>query len=252
MKLKDMFEQEEREVSVGGNNRLSATASVTSQAEDIVDRLLDVVEDQEAPDELIKQLTESHDNVDKFIADNVNLADEDIQYLKDEGDEVLDKMIRSQQSKRSRSKSKKMTFENFTTMLVGAVAENLLRLAADKPKQSGGRGQSGGMTKLSEEELATLANDPEQLKKAIRNVQSKKSIYKSKADFNPDSEKWQTLLETEEILKSLRPDSDNEHVKKAIEMTRYVQEMLATKDINGLKAADAKELLTQIKELTEQ
>lgn len=250
MKLKDMFEQDERKVTNGGTNRLSATADLTQHADDIADDILEVIEGRDDADNLIHELSQSHDAMDKFINDNKDLTEEDIQYLKDEGDDVLDKMIRSQQSKRSRAKSKKLTFENFQNMLNAAIAENLLRLAADKPKQSGGRGQSGQMTKMTDEELAELANDPETLKKAIRNVQSKKSIYKAKADFDPESEKWKTLLETEETLKALRPGSDNEQVKKAIEMTKYVQDTLATKDINSLKAADAKELLEQIKQLT--
>src|SRR5690606_2582700 len=100
----------------------------------------------------------------------------------------------------------------------------------------------------SEEELEALANDPEALKRAIRNVQSKKSIYKSKADFDPESERWQELLEAEEQLKAIR-DGQTIEAEKAIEKTNQLEEMLATIDPKDLKAADAKDMLESIKQM---
>ena len=169
-------------------------------------------------------------------------------FLKTENEEILDRMIKSQQSKRSRAKSKEMTLDNYITMMTGAVAENLLRIAANKPKSAGGGGARRSSVRYSDEELEAFKHDPEALKRAIRNVQSKKSIYKSKADFDPESERWQELLEVEAQLKALR-DGQTIEAEKAIEKTSQLEEMLATVDTRSLKAADAKDMLESIKQM---
>ena len=102
--------------------------------------------------------------------------------------------------------------------------------------------------RYSEEELEMLANDPEALRRALRNIQSKKSIYKSKADFDPESERWQELLEVEAQLKAIR-DGQTAEAEKAIEKTNQLEEMLATVDPKDLKATDAKEMLERIKQM---
>ena len=75
-----------------------------------------------------------------------------------------------------------------------------------------------------------------------------KSIYKSKADFDPESERWQELLKTEEQLKAIR-DGQTIEAEKAIEKTNQLEEMLATVDLKDLKAADAKNMLESIKQM---
>ena len=101
-------------------------------------------------------------------------------------------------------------------MLTGAVAENLLRIAAISPKTAGGGGARRATVSYSEEELEAFKSDPEALRRALRNVQSKKYIYKSKADFDPKSERWQELIMVEEQLKAIR-DGQTVEVEKAIE-----------------------------------
>jgi len=139
-----------------------------------------------------------------------------------------------------------LILDNYITMLTGAVAEGLLRIAANKPKSVGGGGARRSSVRYSEEELEAFKNDPEALKRAIRNVQSKKSIDKSKADWNPESERWQELLKTEAQLKAIR-DGQTVEAEKAIETTNQLEEMLATIDPKDLKATDAKEMLDSIK-----
>jgi len=87
------------------------------------------------------------------------------------------------------------------------------------PKSAGGGGARRGTVTYSEEELEAFKNDPEALKRAIRNVQSKKSIDKSKADWDPESERWQELLKTEEQLKAIR-DGQTVEVEKAVKTTK--------------------------------
>ncbi len=249
--LKELFANNSntnQEVSNRGN-QLSSTANLTRISTDIAREILKIAEaDIERFQQVIIDSQESHDVMDQLINDTYNLTTVDIEFLKAESEEVLDRMIKSQQSKRSRAKSKEMTFENYLTMLTGAVAENLLRIAANKPKSAGGGGARRGTVTYSEEELEAFKNDPEALKKAIRNVQSKKSIYKSKADFDETSERWQELLEVEAQLKAIR-DGLNVEAEKAIEKTNQLEEMLATIDPKDLKATDAKEMLESIKQM---
>ena len=248
--LKELFANNNnisQEVTNRGN-QLSSTAELTRISADIAREILKRAEaDAEKSQAKIIESQQSHDAMDQLIRDTYDLTTVDSEFLKTESEEVLDRMIKSQQSKRSRAKSKEMTFENYLSMLTGAVAENLLRIAANKPKSAGG-GARRGTVAYSEEELEAFKNDPEALKKALRNVQSKKSITKSKADFDPESERWQELLKTEEQLKAIR-DGQTIEAEKAIEKTNQLEEMLATVDLKDLKAADAKGMLESIKQM---
>ena len=247
--LKELFANNNTNQKVTNRgNQLSSTAELTRISADIAREILKRAEaDAEKYQQLILDSQKSHDVMDRLINELYDLSTVDIEFLKAESEEVLDRMIKSQQSKRSRAKSKEMTLDNYITMLTGAVAENLLRIAANKPKTAGG-GARRGTVRYTEEELEAFKNDPEALKKAIRNIQSKKSIYKSKADFDPESERWQELLEVEAQLKAIR-DGQTAEAEKAIEKTNQLEEMLATVDPKDLKAADAKELLENIKQM---
>ena len=203
--LKELFANNTNQEVSNRGNQLDSTANLTRISTDIAREILKIAEaDTEKFQQKIVDSQQSHDIMDELIDETYNLTTVDIEFLKAEGEEVLDRMIKSQQSKRSRAKSKEMTLDNYITMLTGAVAENLLRIAANKPKSAGGGGARRGTVTYTEEELEALANDPEALKRAIRNVQSKKSIDKSKADWDPESERWQELLETENQLKAIR------------------------------------------------
>lgn len=249
--LKELFANNNntsQEVTNRGN-QLSSTAELTRISADIAREIMKRAEaDAEKYQQQILDSQKSHDVMDRLVNELYDLSTVDIEFLKTESEDVLDRMIKSQQSKRSRAKSKEMTLENYLTMLTGAVAENLLRIAANKPKSAGGGGARRRTVTYSEEELEAFKNDPEALRKALRNVQSKKSIYKSKADFDPESERWQELLKAEEQLKAIR-DGLNVEAEKAIEKTNQLEEMLATVDPKDLKAADAKELLESIKQM---
>ncbi len=249
--LKDLFTSNNHASKEVANrsNQLGSTANLTRISADIAREILKRAEaDAEKYRQLIIDSQQSHDAMDKLIAEIYDLKQVDISFLKDESAEVLDRMIKSQQSKRSRAKSKAMTLENYLTLLTGAVAENLLRLAANKPKTAGGGGARRTSVAYSEEELEAFKHDPEALKRAIRNVQSKKSIAKAKADFNPKSDRWQELLAVEAQLKAIR-DGQSAEAEKAIEKASQLEEMLATIDPKELKAADAKELLDSIKQM---
>jgi acetolactate synthase regulatory subunit len=248
--LTDLFATNtNQKTSRGGGSQLSGTAKLTRISADIAREILKRAEaDAEKFADKIVESQKSHDAMDALINEVYDLKQVDIEFLKAESEEVIDRMIKSQQSKRSRAKSKEMTFENYLAMLTGGVAENLLRIAANKPKSAGGGGARRGTVTYSEEELEMFKSNPEALKRAIRNVQSKKSIAKSKADFDPESERWQELLAAEEQLKAIR-DGQSVEVEKAVKTTSQLEEMLATVDLRDLRAADAKNMLESIKQM---
>lgn len=248
--LKGLFSVEQSRGAASSSTQLGATAQLTTLSMEIANNILKTIDtDVEKFQPMVVESQKSHDAMDKLIAESYDLQAVSIDFLKAESNDVLEKMVRSQQSKRSRSKGKVMTLDNYTTMLVGAIAENLLRIAIGKPKSNGGGTYNLTDVGYSDDELQELANDEEKLKKAIRNVQSKKSIMKSKADYDETSERWQQLLKVEETLKSLRTGGDPSEIKKAVETTQKLEELLATADVQNLKATDAKSMLEAIKEI---
>lgn len=248
-----LFAGNEETKGFNGANQLNKTAQLTAIATSVAHQVLaTVLKDQSTYSDRVTASQSSHDEMDRLIEDLAQLQDVENDFLKEESPEVLDKMLKSQQSKRSRSKSKTMTQENYTTMLTAAVAENLLRAAMGKPKGAGGGASIGGDPRFSDEQLKVLADDQEKLAKAIRNVQSKKSIAKSKSDFSEESDKWQQLLVAEKQLKDLRNELNGLATKEsqaAIEATKKANELLEGSDIDKLSAKDAKALLQQAKEM---
>lgn len=240
-----LFSDDTPTATNNGANQLSKTAQLTTVANKIANGVMQVITgDPTQFEEMVKESQKSHDAMDKLIEQTVGYDDADVDFLKSESDDTLEKMIRSQQSKRSRAKSKVMTRENYFTMLIGAVSENLLRIASGKPKSAGG-GSVTGSIGYSEEELAELASNEDKLKKAIRNVQSKKSIMKSKADFDESSDRWQQLLEAESQLKSLRDKHSAVQTQKLQETESLLQDV----DTDSMSAEESKELLAKVKEM---
>lgn len=235
-----------------GLNQLEKSASLTNQAALLASTLLQAVTDSDADnkdeiEQMVKDSMASHPAMDALISRLLSLETEDVEYLKDESADTIDKMIKSQQSKRSRTKGKLMTMDNYRTMLTGAIAENLLRIASGKEKSSGASFVSS-TTVYTEADLEKFANNTEELKKAIRNVQSKKSIAKSKADYDVSGAKWQQLLIAEAQLKAMR-DNTAPISNHAAEINDKIASIVDDVDINALKASDAKQLLASIVDL---
>src|SRR5690606_12371926 len=84
--------------------------------------------------ELVAESQKSHDAMDKLINECYKLKTVNIDFLKKLDEKTLEGMLKSQQSKRSRAKSKIMTLDNYRNMMMGAVAENLIRYALGKEK----------------------------------------------------------------------------------------------------------------------
>lgn len=121
--------------------------------------------------------------------------------------EEAQKILKSNQSNRSRRKNMAMTQANYVELLTAAIAEWVVRTSCDMQKSAMAfGGVSRQSMEINEATVAELAKDQEALGRAIRNIQSKKSTYKAKhadEDYEQD-EAWQQLLAQETMLKAVR------------------------------------------------
>ena len=225
---------------------LSGTVQLTATASLVVNSVLDTIKTAFADYEAdVKASQVSHDAMDALIKRAYDLSALDLTFIKELSDEDTTGMLKSQQSKRSRTKGKPMTMDNYRNLMNAAVSENLIRLATGAAKSAGG-GASSTDTEYSEETLARLAKDQDALRKEIRNCQSKKSIAKSKIGFSEDSDRWKALLTMEKQLMDIRvggrqpKDIVVDHTKEEL------QELLAGKDLSTMKSGDSKALLAAI------
>lgn len=248
MSINELFTTESKEATVSAR-LLSGTAELTRIASNLA---TDIIRKMEADienyrDRIQKSATDSKELdaiIEEFHPTFDDLIEED-SVLRNLSDETVDGMLKSQQSKRSRSKSKAMTLDNYNNLLTAAIAESILRELYNKPKAAHANFRRAGSIDYTPAQLEAFAEDQEALRREIRNVQSKKSIMKSREDFDPSSERWQALLKAELMLKDLRIGGNTQvievdHTKEAL------TEMLNGVDAEHLKAADAKELLAAI------
>jgi len=229
---------------------LAGTTQLTAVSSELTNNVIKQITDNiEEYSEIFEASKKDANTMDKLLGQLINFSEVDVAFLKELDETVLDGMLKSQQSKRSRAKGKTMTLDNYKNMMTGAIAENLIRTATGKPKSAGGARRVSGSIDFTAEQLSELKDDQEQLRKEIRNVQSKKSIMKSKAAFSEEDERWKKLLVAEEQLKSIRVTTTRAKVMKVDETKQKLSKMMGNVDTSHLKAADAKDMLVQIKEL---
>ncbi|MNB67636.1 hypothetical protein D3C87_914790 [compost metagenome] len=241
-------------VASARGNQLNATADLTAMATSIAN---DILQELNKPDvgaelePLVAKSKEDNDAMDQLIANISPIDDINVDFLIKVGNDELEKMLRSQQSKRSRAKNKEgFEYEDYRTIVIAAVAEGLTRKAMGKPK-----GYSSGSfdgSDFTTAEIEEFKADSEKLAKAIRNVQSKKSIASKKADFDEQGEKWQHLLRQEAFLKNLR-DSSKPVITPEIEEALSAKEAAAkllqsVESIDNMSPDDVKDLFKKLNE----
>lgn len=234
-----------------GANTMGVTASLTSTAGLVVEDIFaKLTADIETYSEVIENSKTDSNVMDKLINDLYDLNELDIDFLKEESEDTLERALKSQQSKRSRTKSKPMTEANYKQLLNASVSEMLIRMALGKPKgatvgSSSGRG-------LSLEDIDKLRGDLPAINKAIRNVQSRKSIAKSKLDFDECDEHYQGMLALEAQLKELRDEAngvDNSKANEALAKQEQLKDLLMNVNSKDLKVGDARALIEQVQSL---
>jgi len=247
VKLNEMFAANTTTNTTTNNRSLAGTAQLTSIANSVAAELIKKLdEDIENYQEKFEASKTDHNAMDALITEEYDLLSIDVEFIRDLGDEVQTSMLKSQQSKRSRNKNKVMTLDNYKSMMSGAISELLLRQAMGKPKSTLGYRRATGSIEYTAEELEQFKNDQESLKREIRNVQSKKSIMKSKADFDEEDDRWVQLLAAEDSLKALRLGGTSVRTVVVDTTKEQLLEELDGKDINSLKSADMKALLKKL------
>lgn len=250
MSINELFGAK-NEMNTANARSLPGTAELTSVAHATAIRVMKAMEeDIEAYKPRIQKSAVDAKELDAIIdelADYTSISEDSILYHL--SDEQVESMLKSQQSKRSRSKSKAMTVDNYVTLLTAAIAEDILRTIYNKPKSAGGFHRAAGSVDYTIEQLEALGNDQEALRKEIRNIQSKKSIMKSKADFDESDPRWHALLKAEQQLKDMRVGGRTDVVE--VDKTKNaLDELLAGVDISKMKSAEAHALLERIAALT--
>lgn len=248
--INEMFNATENNEATSNARNLAGTAQLTSVANELVAKCISELNDNlDTYRDEFAASQKDHSAMDALLAKLIDFDTVDVEFIKELDETTVDGMLKSQQSKRSRAKGKVMTMDNYKSMMSGAIAENLIRKATGKAKSAGGARRMSGSVDFTAEQLEELREDQERLKKELRNVQSKKSIMKSKADFSEEDEKWQALLVAEEQLKSIRVTTGGTKVVKVDETKEKLAEMLSEVDTDRMRASDVKDMLAQVKAL---
>lgn len=248
--INEMFNATENNETTSNARNLAGTAQLTSVANELVAKCISELNDNlDTYRDEFAASQKDHSAMDALLAKLIDFDTIDVEFIKELDETVVDGMLKSQQSKRSRAKGKVMTMDNYKSMMSGAIAENLIRKATGKVKSAGGARRMSGSVDFTAEQLEALQADQEQLKKELRNVQSKKSIMKSKADFSEEDERWQALLVAEEQLKSIRVSTGRTQVVKVDETKEKLAEMLSEVDTDHMRTSDVKDMLAQVKAL---
>lgn len=237
---------------VSSSRALPGTAQLTATASALAQQVMSELDTNYADNEsLVEASKTNQDAMDNLIRKFVNIDEADISYLEELSKDTLDSILKSQQSKRSRAKSKVMTLANYSSMMMGAICELLVRRALGKSKSSVGvRLGSGATVEFTAEQLEALRANQSELKRELRNVQSKKSIMKSKPGFSTEDVKWQALLVAEAQLKENRVGTSGPVVVvKQDAIREELDELLSGVDTATLKANDGRELIAKIHRL---
>ena len=246
MSINELFGTEQTNITTSAR-MLNGTAELTRISSNAATNVIRSMEDQidDYRDRIAQSATDSKEMDNLLEEFKPWCTEEEVELLSSFDDETVEGMLKSQQSKRSRTKGKTMTLDNYRALMTASIAENMLREIYNKPKQATSGIHRSGSLDYTPAQLEALAANQEALRKEIRNIQSKKSIMKSKADFDESSERWMQLLKAEQMLKDLRVDTRGSYVE--VDHTKNkLQEMLAGVDLEHLKAGDSKELLNSI------
>lgn len=228
-----------------GKRTLSGTAEMTAKAELVVKDIFDALSnDFDSNSELFEDSKVNHNSMDKLISKFTNNF-ESIEYdFLDKYDaEEIKQMLKSQQSKRSRAKAKEMTMDNYSAMMNAAVCEHMIRLATGKSKnQAAGK----SLDDYTIEYIQSLSEDQYDLRREIRNIQSKISICKkdNPTDYE-ELDKYKKLKQIEGMLIDMRQPIEHGASKIA-----RVNDTLTDVNIADLSIDEAKELLAKLQNIT--
>lgn len=240
--LNNLFTAEEKETK--GKRALSGTAEMTANAEVVVNNILEALSnDYDSHAETFEQSKVDAYAMDMLISEFTNnFEDVEVGFLDKYDEDELKAMLKSQQSKRSRAKSKDMTMDNYKAMMNAAVCELMIRTFTGKAKT---RVAGRGSNMYTLEFLNSMAEDQHELRRELRNVQSKMCIFRKKhpEDYSEHDE-YKELEKVENTLKDMRTPIESNRVKMS-DVTAALDV-----DVNELELEDAKQLIAELQKLT--
>ena len=117
-------------VEMSSSRNLSGTAQLTSISGSIAATIIDAMNaDIDSYLDALKASQTDSRSMDSLIESFDCYKEADIEFLHEISEDVIEGMLKSQQSKRSRCKSKTMTLDNYRSMMTAAIAEGLIRKA---------------------------------------------------------------------------------------------------------------------------
>lgn len=239
--LNNLFTADAKETK--GKRALSGTAEMTTNAEVVVNSVLEALSNSyDDHAELFEQSKVDANAMDMLISEFTNNFDVDVDFLEKYDEDELKAMLKSQQSKRSRSKSKDMTMDNYKAMMNAAVCELMIRKHTGNAKtRTAGRGSN----MYTDEFLNSMAEDQHELRRELRNVQSKMCIFRKKhpEDFS-EFDEYKELERVEATLKEMRMPIEGHRVKMA-DVTAALDV-----DVKELDLDEAKQLIAELQKLT--
>lgn len=240
--LNNLFTAEEKETK--GKRALSGTAEMTANAEVVVNNILEALSnDYDSHAETFEQSKVDAYAMDMLISEFTNnFEDVEVDFLDKYDEDELKAMLKSQQSKRSRAKSKDMTMDNYKAMMNAAVCELMIRTFTGKAKT---RVAGRGSNMYTSEFLKSMAEDQHELRRELRNVQSKMCIFRKKhpEDYN-EYDEYKELEKVENTLKDMRTPIEGHRVKMS-DVTAALDV-----DVNELELEEAKQLIAELQKLT--
>lgn len=213
--------------------------------------------------ERVKESTDSNEALMALVKEYVKYDPMELEFLTATDDATIESALKSQASKRSRMRSmlkEAFTQVNYKSLLQAAIAEHLVRLAIGKP--TGARGSRARSSKainslLPYAELIKLAEDQNELRRQLRNVQSRCSTYKSSlrnAGFSNEEiladERYIEFRAIEDQLKDARdPDFKPEPATASVNNRKYQELRAVLVDLNPddiKKLQEAKDILWKL------
>lgn len=249
----NVFKNSEVTNTTTGVKQLDITPALTTAANGNADKLMQFIINADNGDDLVKTTFEDAAVLDKLIIEQAAAPEQE--FLKEADKTEISNALKSQQSKRSRAKNGDLTMQNYKKLLVGAIAEHMIRNSCELPKSA--RGNSGVRStttwELTEEQAIVYKADQLALGKAIRNVQSKKTAIKKADDFDEKSEHWLKVLAYEESLKALRTNQPSEINPELITKAKQADEisgaLSAIGDISKMKKAELEEAIKNLQDM---
>lgn len=251
-KLGSLFAEENNDLIGKTDKALVGSAELVRLADIEAEKIWAMADSDDTEDDRIVELVgKSIDDpslLDDVVSELYVYEADSLQFLVKLSDEVLERMMKSQQSKRSRIKSMTRNKNNYLKMLSATIAEHMIRKALNKPKGKSGRVSSLMAPELTEEEIKLYSVDQFSLGAQIRNVQSRKSTFKKNTENYEETEFWQALLQREAALKALRTNVSTPVVFTDPRVDRII-ELVAELNINSMKVHDVKEVLRAVRNI---